>query len=369
MDAGIYKITSFCMAVMLWLSAAAQQPSVLKFEESRYDFGDIREEDGRKIHIFNFRNTGSEPVVIISASTTCGCTVPTFSRKPVMPSQQGSIEVSFDPADRPGFFEKKIVVTTSEGGEPVRLFVSGRVLPRKKSVDELYSVYAGEGLRLETCFHSFAYVEHGKRVQTSIGAVNTSKRPLRFELVNESASGVFSASLSPDGTFPVTLDAGGSADITVSAWLPEESRVYGTVTERFAVKVNGRRSDIGLTVTGIAVDNRDEREDNSAPKAEINKNIVKFGVVKRGGSRRTESFDLVNTGDAPLMIRAVEGCGSGLSVSLLAGDSVAAGERRRVDVTVEPSVRGSGPSVEHLRIVTDDPVRPLRDVKVTMMVE
>lgn len=80
-------------------------------------------------------------------------------------------------------------------------------------------------------------------------------------------------------------------------------------------------------------------------------------------------LELFNSGQAPLTVRTVEGCAEGTSVSLKAGDCIAAGERRRVGITVKPHQKGYGPLVERIRIITDDPLRPMRDIKITMIVE
>lgn len=345
--------------------AAVQQSPALEFEAEEFDFGSILEQAGPVSHTFSFRNRSSEPVVVLSASSTCGCTVPTFSRKPVMPGQQGSIEVSFDPADRPGHFEKQITVTTSDKQAPtVKLRITGRVVPREKSLDELYPVYIGDGLHAETNFHSFSYIEHGKPARTGIGLVNMSSKTLHVDIGSEAAASVYR--IEPQR---LTLKPAQKGEITVTADLPEGSAVYGTVTESIVFRVNGRRSDATATVTGIAIDNRDLRADNSVPRAELSRTVITFGELSRSAADCTETFSISNRGEAPLEIRAVEGLAEGTELSLRAGDRIEAGESRTVTVTVHPSLKEYGPAVERLRIITDDPARPMRDMKVTMIVE
>mgnify|MGYP003906556323 CR=1 FL=1 len=47
------------------------------FQNDTYDFGKITQ--GEKVsYSFNFKNTGYVPLIISSASASCGCTVPTF---------------------------------------------------------------------------------------------------------------------------------------------------------------------------------------------------------------------------------------------------------------------------------------------------
>ncbi|MEE1964611.1 DUF1573 domain-containing protein [Allomuricauda taeanensis] len=36
-------------------------------------------------HIFKFKNTGKVPLVILDATSTCGCTVPSCPKEPIPP--------------------------------------------------------------------------------------------------------------------------------------------------------------------------------------------------------------------------------------------------------------------------------------------
>ena len=363
----LHILCALCVSVCIPAVVSAQQASALIFSEQAFDFGSIREDGGKVEHTFRFRNGGDKPVVIVSATSTCGCTVPSFSQKPVMPDADGEVKVTFDPMNSPGRFDKRVTIVTSEAdASPVRLRLSGNVIPRQKSVDEQYPVYIGNGLRAETNFHSFAYVEHGKSARTAIELINTSDKPLTINIANDSATKVYKVE-SP--SFPLTLRPHEKSGLTIAADVAAGSPIYGTVTETLVFEVNGRRSDATVAVTGIVVDNRDEQAGRGIPKAEFSKTVVALGKMKHGGEVRRESFEILNSGDAPLTIRAVEGAGEGTSFSLRAGDTIAAGQRRRVEVVVQPSQKDYGAIVERVRWITDDPARPMRDMKITMIIE
>lgn len=73
--------------LFLWLLLAAlplpgqgQERETLRFSRPEWNFGDIREEEGKVTHTFVGRNEGDEPLlVIVEVTATCGCTVPSFS--------------------------------------------------------------------------------------------------------------------------------------------------------------------------------------------------------------------------------------------------------------------------------------------------
>ena len=86
--------------------------AVIAFNEYEYDFGKVKE--GKKVrHTFIFENKGSDNLVIQSAATTCGCTVPKYDRKPIAPGKGGKLEVEFDTSGRDGMQTKTISVKSN----------------------------------------------------------------------------------------------------------------------------------------------------------------------------------------------------------------------------------------------------------------
>ena len=80
--------------------------------DSTYDFGKVTE--GTKVTFdYHFRNTGRKPLVIASATASCGCTVPEKPEEPIKPGETGSIKVVFNSADRPGPTHKTITVVSN----------------------------------------------------------------------------------------------------------------------------------------------------------------------------------------------------------------------------------------------------------------
>lgn len=336
--------------------------TALQFDRTTCDLGAIREEDGPVTRTFAFRNTGTRPVAILSATATCGCTLPEYPRKPVLAGEEGVISITYDPTNRPGAFDRTVTVTLSDSGSPLRLRIAGTVIPRKKSDEELYPVYIGDGLHIEDNFHAFSYIEHGKRTSTAIGFINMSSRRLRLSVGSDHSQGILRLDC------PSEVAAGERGEIVISYDVPDDCPFYGTLTDRILFTVNGRISDAEAVVTGIVTDNRDNIADNRAPKAELNKNIVNFGTVKHAEHSRSDYLELSNTGSGVLHVRAVECRDDAVEISLRAGDSLSPSLRRRIEVRVDPSRKDYGSSVERIRIVTDDADRPLRDIKVSMIV-
>jgi len=97
------------------------------FREYEHDFGKVSE--GEKVAcVFTFENRGSADLVIKSAITTCGCTVPKFDNKPVAPGEKGNIEVQFDTSGRNGMQAKTITVKSNASVPAVILKITAEVV-------------------------------------------------------------------------------------------------------------------------------------------------------------------------------------------------------------------------------------------------
>ncbi len=99
---------------------------VLSFEAEEIDYGTIPQ-DADGVKVFKFTNTGSNPVVITEVKTSCGCTVPTYSKEPVLAGATGEIKVKYA-TNRIGKFTKTITVI-SNASEPNKVIkIKGEVL-------------------------------------------------------------------------------------------------------------------------------------------------------------------------------------------------------------------------------------------------
>lgn len=344
----------------LCFPAAALQAQLV-FEPDTWDFGTIEESDGRVSHTFTGVNRGDKPLVILDIVTTCGCTVPAFSREPILPGGRTQVTVTFDPFNRPGAFAKELGVYSTERVKVAKLTVQGRVTPRPKSIEELYPVDAGGGLRLSQTLSAFSYVRPGSRVQAAVGYANTSDRMVRLDLPARESSGLLSLD------YPRTIAPGERGDIGLAYFIPAAEPRYGTLRDVAEVRVDGRSNGTLLMAHGIGVDARPEPGTKS-PVSELSENILKFGTVKHAGPVLRRTFTLYNRGEGELIVRAAEH-DERIATSLVPGKRVPPGGSAAVDVTLNPAKAGYGILGTHLVLITNDPVRPMRRIRVTAIVE
>ncbi len=120
------------------LAVQAQQPTTsqindnpnapeISFETETLDYGTI-EYNSNGEREFKIKNTGKEPLIIQSATGSCGCTVPTPPKEPIKPGESAVIKVKYD-TKRVGNFEKTITVMSNAKSGTKVIRIKGQVKP------------------------------------------------------------------------------------------------------------------------------------------------------------------------------------------------------------------------------------------------
>lgn len=99
------------------------------FQNETIDYGTIpANSDGKRE--FVFINNGNKPLIISNAAGSCGCTVPTFPKEPIMPGETGIIGVKYDTTRAGQPFTKNVTITSNAEGNPSKvLTIKGNVSP------------------------------------------------------------------------------------------------------------------------------------------------------------------------------------------------------------------------------------------------
>ena len=116
------------------ISHAQDKGAKIEFKAYTIDYGTINKgADG--IRTFEFTNSGDEPLIVSNVKSSCGCTIPKKPKKPILPGENGEIEVKYD-TNRVNPIRKTITVTSNAVNAPtVALKITGKVIdPDKESV-------------------------------------------------------------------------------------------------------------------------------------------------------------------------------------------------------------------------------------------
>ena len=98
--------------------ASTLTPENIQFVNDSHDFGTVTE-GAAADYVFQFKNTGKEPLVISRVQPSCGCTIPDWSKDPVLPGKTGFVKASYGTQGRPGHFEKSMTVISNAGTKMV----------------------------------------------------------------------------------------------------------------------------------------------------------------------------------------------------------------------------------------------------------
>jgi len=96
-------------------------------EDVVFQFGEV--DEGTVVtHDFPFTNTGSVPLLITKARSTCGCTVPGYPEEPVAPGESGVISVAFDTKNKYGRQRKPVTIIANTYPAMTNIYVDGTVI-------------------------------------------------------------------------------------------------------------------------------------------------------------------------------------------------------------------------------------------------
>lgn len=133
--------TIFLVLITLLLSSCNNKPAndkagfsksdagtaEVKFRDYEHDFGKVAE--GEKVaYTFTFDNIGAADLILTSAVTTCGCTVPKYDSKPIPPGESGTLEVVFDTSGRNGMQTKTVTVKSNASIPVILLKITAEVV-------------------------------------------------------------------------------------------------------------------------------------------------------------------------------------------------------------------------------------------------
>ena len=235
-----------------------------------------------------------------NVKSSCGCTSPEYSKAPIASGKSGFVTVTFDPKNRPGPFDKSITVTSNSKVQKVVLHITGKVLPRAKTITDTYPQVIGD-LRVRSTHFSFSKIKNTKKKTDSLLVYNGSGKNIKVEFVN--VPSYLTLKL-----FPSVLKPGQKGKI-VGTYNAVKKNDYGFIMDKIIVKINGVNvKGTKLSVSSTIIEDFSKltaAQLANAPKAVFEKKVYNFGTIKQG-EKRTYDFVLKNEGKSDLIIRKIK---------------------------------------------------------------
>ena len=129
--------TAFAFTLAVSAQTTTKADDIAKFSVETHDFGKIKQ--GVPVtYYFEIKNISDKPIIIESASASCGCTVPEKPEEPIEPGKTAKIKVQYNAA-AVAPFTKDVYVKLSGVSENKTLHITGEVL-----TVEAYEAYVKE---------------------------------------------------------------------------------------------------------------------------------------------------------------------------------------------------------------------------------
>jgi len=353
-----------CLSFLLvvFVIATIAQPQI-KFDNTTYDFGQIKEQDGKVTGRFEFTNVGTADLVLVKVAPGCGCTAANYTREPIPPGKRGFIDATYDPYNRPGAFHKNIRITTNEPSQtepnaaPVLLFIKGNVEKRPPTVYELAGYNEGSGtIRIKERF---------TRLETS--NIAPVKHMVYIKNFSDKKSTITPTNIPPYITIETSFG---------NTLKPQEE---GQITITFDPKKKNQIGDFREIITFITQDSIEPKitiffdmhvsEDFStlseeklrmAPVIALNVNNVNFGDVAKG-SQSVQLVKVFNNGKSPLTIRQVKPSSTMYTVTIDQMQIEPGGSTTMTITFFAKNRTGQQPAT--IDIITNDPKNPSINIK------
>lgn len=341
---------AFCAAAACALAAAAG----VDWRQTTYDYGAFTEDGGSVSCEFLFVNNGPEPVSIVAARASCGCTTPSFTKTPVAVGDTGRVEVRYNPVGRPGRFSKTVTVSLSDAAKQT-LTVKGVVIGAQNTLKSRYPVDAGP-LKL-------------RGVSMLMGTVrNPGAKSATFEVYNATTSPITpSWSGLPKylkvKAMPETIPPGEqgvySFVLTAGPDVP-----YGFLCDSLRLEIPGGEP---VKVEYTAIVEEDFRrltpgQRQKAPKVSVGVRTVDFGRFDPSAGPVEREFEVANLGKSDLLVRRVYTLDPSLTI-VSAPSKVKKGKRATVRVRLDPSKVEGKLLNGRIQLIVNDPDEPMTTLR------
>ncbi len=342
----------FVLVVLVCSIGAYAQPQI-KFESVVHDYGTIKEENGPQLAVFTFTNTGNEPLTLTSVRASCGCTASNYTKESVAPGAQGTVEATYNPANRPGKFAKSVSVTSNDPNQStIVLTIKGDVTPKPKTKADYYPSKIGN-LRFKTNHLAFQEMTNKQIKTDTLGFYNETKTAITIKGVKDLPD-FLTVEIIPQ---TINHDEEGIIVITYNA---EKRDDFGYVFDRFNIETSDTELPDKLIYISANI-NYDfsamtEKQKARAPKIVFENEIYNYGQVKSG---ELVEYDFIfkNEGKDPLKIlKTKPSCGCTGSEPELT--TLKKGQTSKIHVKFNTAGR-SGHQHHNITLHTNDPEKPV----------
>jgi len=345
----------YFIAIVLIIFTQLHAIPEAEFVSKTHDFGNIEEAEGLQTHIFRFRNTGNSNLRIIDVKSSCRCTTSDWTKAEVAPQNEGCLKITFDPANRPGRFTKRISVITNCRTTVIDLFISGNVIPAE-------GVFRGMIGPLKSSSSKF-----------DLGTIKDTEITIeKIEFVNETENSILIKVLSKAdyydlNVYPNSIQPKESGYFELKLF-PDKVTNYGMNSELLSLHISSSVTDL-IRIPLVFIVEEDfgklsASDLNKAPTASIEQKFIQLGNVKRG-EKQTVQIGIKNSGKSDLIIRGLQ---TGKDCRLITKPEIILPNERK-EIILEIIFNSVSKNfVRSIFIISNDPSKPSQTVKISAQI-
>jgi len=335
---------------------AQPENTIVYFDQMEWNFGVIKEEDGKVSHSFHYSNGGKSPLMFYSVNTSCGCTTPTYRKEPLLPGNSDDFIVTYDPTGRPGRFEKYIIIQGNMEGNNITLKIKGVVEAKPRGIEDDYPILLSKGIRLSDSQIDFGAIPNTRESSGNVKFYNNSDNRIKVGIDTNKIPEWMKVDVPEQVIEPHTSCI---ENIVIS---PEKD-MWGRRSIMLPIIVDNIVQPIELFVHGdltedFALISAEER--NNAPYCILSSYFYSFSDSRMGEELKRE-FTITNKGKSPLKIRYVDYNKNKINVSIHESE-IAVGQSTKITIMVNSDTAED--IAEIIRIISNDPIYPVREIRV-----
>jgi len=357
----IFALITIAFIVGVKPAEAQFSEASIAFDKLNHNFGNIKEEKGIVEHTFKFTNSGSEALLVNNVRSSCGCTVPEWSKEPIPPGGSGTVKVSFNPLRRPGAFRKSITVQSNAKVKNTVLYIVGLVEPKPKTIADSYPIKMGN-IRLSSNHLSVSRIKQNEKKTASINVMNESDHNIKITIPDAQEHLTFSVqpeTLMPSqkGTISVVFDASKLND-------------WGFISHRNYLYFNDAKFTGQLLAASGSIEedfsHLTPAQKANAPKMQLAEKTHNFGTIKQGAIIE-HTFKFKNEGKETLIIRKIRTT-CGCTASTPSSTEIAPGQEATLQTTFNSRAK-RGKQLQTITVITNDPNKSIHFLRLSGTVE
>lgn len=359
-------VAALCCTNLYGQGSKSPEAGIVEFNEKIHDFGDVLEKDGILKYRFEFLNISKNPVVVHNVVSSCGCTTPSWSKEPILPSNKGYIDVEYSNDQGPYPFDKTLTVYISGVSKPVVLRIRGTVHQSEKDVTKTYQKYKIGDMGFKKRESSIGYLEQGIAREDKMEIANLSKKSIKVETLRTDNG--LSVEISPN---PIPAKSIATLKYKID---PKQfkAQLWGNVRLEAYFRIDGRAYPTEpLTITGSIIDDFSKLSDadrKNAPIISVEKSYFDFGNVKKGETIHT-TFKISNSGKSPLKIHSISSEKNGLRKTETYPIIIEPGKSKKVSIDYSTVSCNMGELINILTVITNAPDKPIINLFLTGTIE